>query len=80
MRKILLAIVICGCTAGVVANAAVARDRAVYSALQQTADAKKVCTTKWITEWVTKWVTTAKGKVQQRVQVRTPTAVCAVRG
>jgi hypothetical protein len=80
MRNVLLAIVICACTASFVANAAVPNDRAGYSALQQTAVAKKVCTTKWITEWVTKWVNTAKGKVQQRMQVRRAVAVCAVRG
>jgi len=78
MRKVLLAVVICGCTAGFVANAAVPMDRAAQNAVtahvvaMKTADSKvkQICT------WVTKWVTQG-GK---RVQVRTHHCVAAVRG
>ncbi len=86
MRKTMLVLVVCAFSSITAANAttrmnaAAPNDLAAYATLQQTAGGKTVCVTKWVTQWVTKWVNTAKGRVQQRFQVRTPTAVCGVRG
>lgn len=84
MKMPILVLIICALSSISAANAmtqqnsVALREHAVIP-LRQIAGEKK-CTTTWVTKWVTKWVNTAKGRVQQRMQVRTPTAVCGVRG
>lgn len=88
MRKTALVLFVYALSSIYAANAATRLNdpapinHAVYSTVQQLAGGKgKVCTTTWVTTWVTRWVATAKGKIQQKFEVRTPTETChAVRG
>lgn len=87
MRKTALVLLVCALSSIYAANAATRLNdpapinHAVYSTVQQIAGGKgKVCTTTWVTTWVTRWVATAKGKIQQKFEVRTPSAVCGIRG